>query len=215
MFHFDCAVIEFLVKEENSAAEIHLRLQRAYRDVYMGTSSLGYGWNISKMGTRVSKMSLMRAPSNCFHGTQQGKSWRRQACHCEWHRCETCNRTQCSARNDSKLRLSKGMCPLGLTLISRRPQTSEKNHLGENFFHILPTVLNWHPLTTIFSVQWRNRCEANVTRHWRIFCMQCISIYGQLEWSYITRVFSNLQNDGENVWKKWRLCWKVAIKSVD
>ncbi|KAJ4445731.1 hypothetical protein ANN_12416 [Periplaneta americana] len=34
------AVIKFLVKEEKSAAEIHLRLQRAYGDVCMGASSV-------------------------------------------------------------------------------------------------------------------------------------------------------------------------------
>ena len=33
-------MLEFLVKEENSAAEIHLRLQRAYGDVSMGASSV-------------------------------------------------------------------------------------------------------------------------------------------------------------------------------
>jgi len=32
-------VIEFLVKEEISAADIHQRLQRLYGDVYMGASS--------------------------------------------------------------------------------------------------------------------------------------------------------------------------------
>ena len=34
------AVIEFLVKEEIPAAEIHQRLQRAYGSVYMGASSV-------------------------------------------------------------------------------------------------------------------------------------------------------------------------------
>ena len=34
------AVIEFLVKEENPAAEIHQRLQRAYGSVCMGASSV-------------------------------------------------------------------------------------------------------------------------------------------------------------------------------
>jgi hypothetical protein len=34
------AVIEFLVKEEILAAEIHQRLQRAYRSVCMGASSV-------------------------------------------------------------------------------------------------------------------------------------------------------------------------------
>ncbi|KAJ4427570.1 hypothetical protein ANN_25218 [Periplaneta americana] len=34
------AVIEFIVKDEKSAAEIHLRLQRAYGDVCMGASSV-------------------------------------------------------------------------------------------------------------------------------------------------------------------------------
>jgi len=34
------AVIEFLVKEEISAAEIHQRLQRAYESVCMGASSV-------------------------------------------------------------------------------------------------------------------------------------------------------------------------------
>ena len=34
------AVIEFLVKEEIPAADIHHRLQRVYGDVYMGASSV-------------------------------------------------------------------------------------------------------------------------------------------------------------------------------
>jgi hypothetical protein len=33
-----CAVIEYLVKEEIPAADIHHRLQRMYRDVCMGAS---------------------------------------------------------------------------------------------------------------------------------------------------------------------------------
>jgi len=35
-----CAVIEFLVKEEISAADVHHRLQRVYGDVCMGASSV-------------------------------------------------------------------------------------------------------------------------------------------------------------------------------
>jgi len=35
------AVIEFLVKEEIPAADIHHRLQRVYGDVYRGASSVG------------------------------------------------------------------------------------------------------------------------------------------------------------------------------
>ena len=69
-------------------------------------------------------------------------------------------------------------------------------------FHILPTVLNWHPPNVLL----RNRCEANAIRFWRIFGKQCISVYEQLEWSTIAGTFSNLQNDGKNVCKKWRLC---------
>ena len=38
-FH-QCAVIEFLVKEEIPTAEIHQRLQRAYGSVCMGASSV-------------------------------------------------------------------------------------------------------------------------------------------------------------------------------
>ena len=45
MLFRQCAVIEFLVKEEIPAAEIHQRLQRAY-GVFKG------GWNILKMGKR-------------------------------------------------------------------------------------------------------------------------------------------------------------------
>ena len=36
-----CAIIEFLVKEEIPAADIHHRLQRVYGDVCMGASSVG------------------------------------------------------------------------------------------------------------------------------------------------------------------------------
>ena len=35
-----CAVIEFLVKDEFPAADTHHKLQRAYGDVYMGPSSV-------------------------------------------------------------------------------------------------------------------------------------------------------------------------------
>jgi len=47
------AVIEFLIKEEILAAEIHQRLQRAYESVCMGASSVRR-W----VGTQASKMSL-------------------------------------------------------------------------------------------------------------------------------------------------------------
>src|SRR5215475_10085734 len=40
MLFRQCAVIEFLVKEEIPAAEIHQRLQRAYGSVCMGASSV-------------------------------------------------------------------------------------------------------------------------------------------------------------------------------
>jgi len=40
MLFRQCAVIEFLIKEETPAAEIHQRLQRAYGSVCMGASSV-------------------------------------------------------------------------------------------------------------------------------------------------------------------------------
>jgi histone-lysine N-methyltransferase SETMAR len=40
MLFRQCAVIEFLVKEEIPAAEIHQRLQRAYGSVCMGASTV-------------------------------------------------------------------------------------------------------------------------------------------------------------------------------
>ena len=40
MLFRQCAVIEFLVKEEIPAAEIHQRLQRAYGSMCMGASSV-------------------------------------------------------------------------------------------------------------------------------------------------------------------------------
>ena len=46
------AVIEFLVKEEIPAAEIHQRLQRAYGSVCMVRAVFEDGWNILKMGKR-------------------------------------------------------------------------------------------------------------------------------------------------------------------
>ena len=52
------AVIEFLVKEEIPAAEIHQRLHRAYGRVCMGASSVRRWVKHFKMGKRVSKMSL-------------------------------------------------------------------------------------------------------------------------------------------------------------
>ncbi|PSN56405.1 hypothetical protein C0J52_09536 [Blattella germanica] len=54
-----CAVIEFLVKEERSAVDIQQRLQRAYGDACMGASSVRRWVKHFKMGTRVSKMSLI------------------------------------------------------------------------------------------------------------------------------------------------------------
>ena len=53
------AVIEFLVKEEIPTAEIYQRLQRAYGSVCVWVRAVFEdGWNILKMGTRASKMSL-------------------------------------------------------------------------------------------------------------------------------------------------------------
>ena len=52
------AVIEFLVKEEIPAAEIHQRLQRAYGSVCMGASNVRRWAKHFKDGTRASKMSL-------------------------------------------------------------------------------------------------------------------------------------------------------------
>ena len=52
------AVIEFLVKAEITAAEIHQRLQRAYGSVCMGASSVRRWVKHFKDGTRASKMSL-------------------------------------------------------------------------------------------------------------------------------------------------------------
>ncbi|KAJ4436609.1 hypothetical protein ANN_16643 [Periplaneta americana] len=52
------AVIKFLVKEEKSAAEVHLRLQRAYGDMCMGASSVR---RCVKYFQRASKMSLVAA----------------------------------------------------------------------------------------------------------------------------------------------------------
>ena len=45
------AVIEFLVKEEIPAAEIHQRLQRAYGSVCMGASTVRRWVKHLKMGT--------------------------------------------------------------------------------------------------------------------------------------------------------------------
>ena len=46
-----------------------------------------------------------------------------------------------------------------------------------------PYSPNWYPLTTIFSVLLRNRCEANATRCSWIFGKQCVRVCRQLEWS--------------------------------
>ena len=52
-FH-ERAVIEFLVKEEIPAAEIHKRLQRAYESVCMGASSVrGCGKHFKVGNTRI------------------------------------------------------------------------------------------------------------------------------------------------------------------
>jgi hypothetical protein len=58
------AVIEFLVKKEIPAAEIHQRLQRAYGSVCMVRSVFEDGRNILKMGTPASKMSLEQPQLN-------------------------------------------------------------------------------------------------------------------------------------------------------
>ena len=51
LFH-QRAVIEFLVKEEIPAAEIHQRLQRAYGSVCIGASSVGMWVKHFKDGKR-------------------------------------------------------------------------------------------------------------------------------------------------------------------
>jgi len=52
------AVIEFLVKEEIPAAEIHQRLQRAYGSVCIGASSVRRWVKHFKDGNTASKISL-------------------------------------------------------------------------------------------------------------------------------------------------------------
>ena len=57
------AVIEFLVKEEIPAAEIHQRLQRAYGSVCMGASSVRSWVKHFKDGKRE---AIQKAVRQCF-----------------------------------------------------------------------------------------------------------------------------------------------------
>ena len=57
------AVIEFLVKEEIPAAEIHQRLQRAYGSVCMGASSVRRWAKHFKDGKKV---AIHKAVRQCF-----------------------------------------------------------------------------------------------------------------------------------------------------
>ena len=59
-----CAVIEFLVKEEIPAAEIHQRLQRAYGSVCMGASNVRRWVKHFKDGKTE---AIQKAVRQCLH----------------------------------------------------------------------------------------------------------------------------------------------------
>ncbi|KAJ4444942.1 hypothetical protein ANN_06741 [Periplaneta americana] len=69
------AVIEFLIKEKKSSAEIHLRHQHAYGDVCIGASNVRRWMKHFKYGNKSTQDESRRgSASNCLRGTQQGKS---------------------------------------------------------------------------------------------------------------------------------------------
>ena len=101
-------------------------------------------------------------------------------------------------------------------MLAPTPLASHRKQLqrwGGKFFHTPPIALIWHPPTTIFSDLWRISC-ADVMRQWRQFRKQCVSVFGWLEQNFTEGEFSNSQNAGRNVYKKWWL-WKNKERSVD
>ena len=160
---------------------------------------LGDGWNILKMGSQASKMSLvegvLKLPSrNAASRVDELITGDR---HVTVNDIAAKLAVEHSTVQKMIQRFSKGLCLLGPKFIDQRPQTSEKNHLGGKLFHILLTVPTWHPPTTIFSVLLRNRCETNTTRRWRILGKQCINVYGQLEWVLSQEHFQTCRTMGK------------------
>jgi transposase len=114
------AVIEFLVKEEISAADIHHRLQRLYGDVCMGASNDRRWVEHFKDGNT----SIQDQPGSgrpCTASTEHDKKKLDEIIK-EDRRVtldaianKTWNKAQCSSVDDWKLRVLENLCPLGTT----------------------------------------------------------------------------------------------------
>ena len=111
------AVIEFLVKEEKSAAEIHLRLQHAYGDVCMGASSVRRWVKHFKDGNT----SMQDEPRS---GRPRTASMERNKERIN----EFIREDRCVTVNEIAATLAKSLCPLDPKFFDRRSQSSEKNH---------------------------------------------------------------------------------------
>jgi len=121
-----CAVIEFLVKQEIPAADIHHRLQRVYGDVCMGASSVRW-WVKHFKGGNTSIQDKPRSGRPRTASTEPNKNRvdeiiKEDTCDAGRNCNKTWNSAQCSSGDDWKLRLSEEMSScstitLGLTLL--------------------------------------------------------------------------------------------------
>jgi len=100
---------------------------------------------------------------------------------------------------------SSCMTTLAPTLLASHRKHLQR--LGGKFFHTPPIALIWHPPTSIFSDLWRISCVDNVTRQWRQFRKQFVSVFGWLERNFTEGEFSNSQNAGWNVYKEVAIMW--------
>ena len=105
-----CAVIEFLVKEEIPAADIHHRLQRAYGDVCMGASSVERWVKHLKDGnTSIRDQSRSGRPRTASLNPRRkvDEIIKEDTCDAGGNCNKAWNRAQCSSGDDWKLRLSE------------------------------------------------------------------------------------------------------------
>ncbi|PNF39992.1 hypothetical protein B7P43_G15584 [Cryptotermes secundus] len=184
------AVIEFLVKEEIPAAEIHQRLQHAYGSVSMGASSVRRWVKHFKDGnTSIEDEPRSGRPQTASTGHNK-------------------ERVDEIIQDDRRVPMNTIARKLGIghsavqemieSLCYRKvcaqwvPRLLTEDNEGQQKAHHLRTA-----------------AEISTRR------LQCISIFGWLEQNFTRGKFSNSQNVGRNVYKEVAIMWKNKERYVD
>ena len=216
------AVIEFLVKEEIPAADIHRRLHRVYGDVCLCASSVR--WWVKHFKDEDTSIQ------------DQPRSGRPHKASAEPNR----KRFDEITKEDKRVILDASATKLGighnavqetiwslgyrkicvrwiLCLMTEDHKVWPWKKLrtwGGMFSLTLRTVLIWHPPITLSLVLWRIWCEANITRRTRHSRELCV-VFGQLERSSAAREYSNFRNSGKNVYRETGIMLENKQMSMD